>query len=138
MFKHWQFTKYHISAMKRRKEQVKEKRLKTKFYFIHEHDKFTTLWIKSYLLALAMGAYCRTQSKWMEQRKTNTNWKKEIIHIHKLKMNNENIWKLNKSLSLLRDFTKSYSLKKLNLSLHRLKWGHKLLTKINGNDVIPK
>lgn len=88
------------------------------------------------LLALAMGAYCRTQSKWMEQCKRNTNWKKEINHIHKLRTNNENIWKLNKSLSLLRDFTKSYSLKKLNLSLHRLKWGHKLLTKINGNDVI--
>lgn len=83
-----------------------------------------------------MGAYCRTQSKWMEQCKRNTNWKKEINHIHKLRTNNENIWKLNKSLSLLRDFTKSYSLKKLNLSLHRLKWGHKLLTKINGNDVI--
>lgn len=46
---------------------------KIKFYFIHEHDKFTTVWIKSYLLALAMGAYCRTQSKWMEHGKRNTN-----------------------------------------------------------------
>lgn len=39
--KHWQLTKYQISAMKRRKEEVKEKRLKTNFYFIH--DKFTTV-----------------------------------------------------------------------------------------------